>query len=670
MTQTVAPTTDTTAINTIRFLAVDMVEKAKSGHPGAPLGMAPMAWVLWSRFLRFDPADPQWPGRDRFVLSAGHASALLYSLLHLAGYDLPMEELRRFRQLGSKTPGHPEHGLAPGVETTTGPLGQGLGNSVGMALAQRALAARFDATLFDYRVWVIASDGDMMEGVASEASSLAGHQRLGTLNVLYDANHISIDGSTDLAFSEDVAARYAAYGWHVQTVEDGNDLDALQLAMEAAAAERTRPSLIRVHTVIGFGSPKKAGTAKAHGEPLGADEARATKRALGWPEDSEFLIPDEAREAFAGARKRGEEAHAEWNRHRDAWAKEHADLAAELDRRLRGELPEGWDSKLDAIDFGSSIATRAASGKAINAIASALPELLGGSADLTESNQTLIEHGGDFSPDNPTGRYLRYGVREHGMASAMNGLALSGLRPYGGTFLIFSDYARPSIRLAALMQQPVIYVFTHDSIFLGEDGPTHEPIEQLAALRAIPNLVVLRPADAHETAQCWRVAIERRQGPTAMALTRQKLPVLAEAAAGAAEGVAHGGYVLADAKIDDSDGGEPELLLLATGSEVHVVLEAQKLLAKDGVRARVVSVPSFELFAQQPQEYRDSVLPPAVTRRLAVEAARPFGWDRWVGPQGEMLGLDRFGESGKYEDLAKHFGFTAENVAARARALR
>ena len=665
MTQTTAaPTTDTTTINTIRFLAVDMVERAKSGHPGAPLGMAPMAWVLWSRFLRFDPADPDWPGRDRFVLSAGHASALLYALLHLAGYDLPMEELRRFRQLGSKTPGHPEHGLAPGVETTTGPLGQGLGNAVGMAIAQRALAARFDAALFDYRVWVIASDGDMMEGVASEASSLAGHLKLGSLNVLYDANHISIDGSTDLAFSEDVAARFAAYGWHVQTVEDGNDLDALHLAMESAAAERERPSLVRVHTVIGYGSPKKAGTAKAHGEPLGADEARATKRALGWPEDQEFLIPEEAREAFAEARGRGERAHEGWRRRRDEWAAANAELAAELERRRRHELPEGWDRKLGELDFGTSIATRAASGKVINAIAAALPEMLGGSADLAESNQTYIEGGGDFSASDAAARNMRYGVREHAMGSAMNGLALSGFRPFGGTFLIFSDYMRPTIRLAALMQQPVVYVFTHDSIFLGEDGPTHEPIEHLAALRAIPNLVVLRPGDAHETAEAWRVAITRRQGPTALALTRQKLPVLEEAKARGREGVSRGGYVLADA-----EGGEPELVLLATGSEVHVALAAQKLLAAEGVRARVVSLPSFELFAQQSADYRDAVLPPAVTRRLAIEAGRPFGWDRWVGPQGDVLGLDRFGESAKYEDLAKHFGFTPENVAARARAL-
>ena len=664
MTPTAAQSIDLLTINTIRFLAVDMVEKAKSGHPGAPLGMAPMAWVLWSRFLRFDPSDPAWPGRDRFVLSAGHASALLYALLHLAGYDLPMEELQRFRQLGSKTPGHPEHGLAPGVETTTGPLGQGLGNAVGMAIAQRALAARFDAALFDYRVWVVASDGDMMEGVGSEASSLAGHLRLSCLNVLYDDNDISIDGSTDLAFTEDVAARYAAYGWHVQTVEDGNDLDALELAMAAAEAERGRPSLVRVRTVIGYGSPKKAGTAKAHGEPLGADEARATKRALGWPEEPAFLVPDEARTAFVAARGRGEEAHASWRRRQEEWASRQPALAAELGRRLARELPAGWEDKLRELDFGTSIATRAASGKVINALAGALPELLGGSADLAESNQTLIEGGGDFSAKDPGARNLRYGVREHAMASAMNGLALSTFRPFGGTFLIFSDYARPSIRLAALMQQPVIYVFTHDSIFLGEDGPTHEPIEHLAALRAIPNLVVLRPADAHETAAAWRVAIRRKEGPTALALTRQKLPVLVEAASGAAAGVARGGYVLAEA-----EGGEPAVLLLATGSEVHVVLQAQKLLAGEGIRARVVSLPSHELFATQPQEYRDGVLPPAIGSRLAVEAARPFGWDRWVGPSGAVLGLDRFGESGRYEDLAKHFGFTPENVAARARML-
>ncbi|HEV8630334.1 MAG TPA: transketolase, partial [Thermoanaerobaculia bacterium] len=518
--------------------------------------------------------------------------------------------------------------------------------------------------LFDYRVWVIASDGDMMEGVGSEASSLAGHLRLGALNVLYDANHISIDGSTDLAFSEDVAARFAAYGWHVQTVEDGNDLDALHLAIEAAAAERTRPSFIRVHTVIGFGSPKKAGTAKAHGEPLGAEAARATKRALGWPEEAEFLIPDEAREAFAAARKRCEPHHAEWRRRHDEWAAAHPELAAELARRARLELPAGWQERLPVFPAGASLATRAASGKTINAIAPAIPELLGGSADLAESNQTTIEGGGDFEAATPAGRNMRYGVREHAMGAIMNGLALSGLRPFGGTFLIFSDYMRPSIRLAALMRQPVIYVFTHDSIFLGEDGPTHEPIEHLPALRAIPNLVVLRPADANETAAAWRVALERTDGPTALALTRQKLPTLAEAVERAATGVARGGYVLADA-----EGGTPQLLLLATGSEVHVTLAAQKLLAGEGIRARVVSLPSFELFARQPPEYRDSVLPPTVERRLALEAASPFGWDRWVGPSGLVHGIARFGESGKYEDLAVHFGFTAGNVAAMARKL-
>jgi transketolase len=661
---TTSKSIDLLTIDTIRFLAVDMVERAKSGHPGAPLGMAPMAWTLWSRFLRFDPAAPDWPGRDRFVLSAGHASALLYSLLHLAGYDLPREELLRFRQVGSKTPGHPEHGLTAGVETTTGPLGQGFGNAVGMAIAQRALAAHFDATLFDYRIWVIASDGDMMEGVASEAASLAGHLRLGSLNVLYDCNHISIDGSTDLAFSEDVAARFAAYGWHVQTVEDGNDVEALERAMAAAAAERERPSFIRVRTVIGYGSPKKAGTAKAHGEPLGPDEARATKRALGWPEDSELLVPDEAREAFAEARRRGERAHEEWKKRRAEWAGGHADLAAELERRIARELPADWDAKLPTFPAGTGIATRAASGKAIQALAPTLPELLGGSADLAESNQTYLEGGGDFEAATPAGRNMRYGVREHAMGSAMNGIALSGFRPFGGTFLIFSDYMRPTIRLAALMQQPVVYVFTHDSIFLGEDGPTHEPIEQLASLRAIPNLVVLRPADATETVEAWRVAIARRTGPTAFALTRQKLPVLDQTASRARDGVARGAYVLADA-----EGGAPDVLLLGTGSEVHLLVEAQALLAKDGIRARVVSVPSFELFAEQSAEYRDSVLPPGVTKRLAVEAARPFGWDRWVGPRGAVLGLDRFGESGKYEDLAKHFGFTAENVAALARKL-
>ena len=667
-TQTAATDTDLLAINTIRFLAVDMVERAKSGHPGAPLGMAPMAWTLWSRFLAFDPADPEWPARDRFVLSAGHASALLYSLLHLAGYDLPMEQLARFRQLGSQTPGHPEHGLAPGVETTTGPLGQGFGNAVGMAIAQRALAARFDRpgfALFDHHVWVIASDGDLMEGVASEAASLAGHLRLGRLLVLYDSNRISIDGSTDLAFTEDVLARFAAYGWHTQRVEDGNDVEALATAMAAARAETGRPSLVEVRTQIGYGSPKKAGTAEAHGAPLGAEETRATRAALGWPHETPLHVPEEAREAFAEARRRGEAAHARWREQLGRYREAHPELAAELERRLAARLPEGWREKLPRFAPGSGMATRAASGKVIDALAPVLPELLGGSADLAESNQTLIEGGGDFSAASPGGRNLRFGVREHAMGSALNGIALSGMfRPYGGTFLIFSDYMRPAIRLAALMRQGPIYVFTHDSVFLGEDGPTHEPIEHLPALRAIPNLVVLRPADACETAAAWAVALERRDGPTALALTRQKIPVLAEAAERAVEGVPRGGYVLAEA-----EGGEPRVLLLGSGSEVHLLLGARERLAAEGIPARVVSLPSWELFAAQSQAYRDAVLPPAVTRRLAVEAASPFGWERWVGTHGDVLGLDRFGESAPYEALAEHFGYTAENVAARARAL-
>ena len=668
MTETAAPSRELLTINTIRFLAVDMVEAAKSGHPGAPLGMAPMAHVLWTRFLRFDPADPQWPGRDRFVLSAGHASALLYSLLHLAGFDLPMAELKRFRQVGSKTPGHPEHGLTAGVETTTGPLGQGFGNAVGMAIAQRALAARFDRPgfeLFDHDVWAIASDGDLMEGVSSEASSLAGHLRLGRLKVLYDSNSISIDGSTNLAFTEDVGARYRAYGWNVLRVDDGNDLDALEAAMAAARDERERPTLIEVRTVIGYGSPKKAGTAEVHGAPLGADEAKATKRSLGWPEDATFHIPDDAREAFAAAARRGAARHAEWRRRRDEYRTEHPELAAELARRLARQLPEGWDGKLPTFEGTGSIATRAASGKVINALATALPELLGGSADLAESNQTYIEEGGDFAAATPGGRNLRFGVREHAMGSLMNGIALAGgFRPFGGTFLIFSDYMKPTIRLAALMQQPVVYVYTHDSVFLGEDGPTHQPVSQLPGLRAIPNLVVLRPADALETAAAWRVALRRDQGPTALALTRQKLPVLAGDAGRIAEGVPRGGYVLADA-----EGGAPEILLVATGSEVHLALAARKTLAAEGVRARVVSLPSWELFAAQPQAYRDEVLPPAVAARLAIEAASPFGWERWVGPQGEVLGLDRFGESGPAEDVAKALGFTPENAVARARAV-
>jgi transketolase len=659
---------DALSIGALRFLAVDMVEAAKSGHPGAPLGQAPLAHRLWTRHLRFDPADPAWPDRDRFVLSCGHASALLYALLHLAGYELPIEELRRFRQLDSKTPGHPEHGHTPGVETTTGPLGQGFANAVGMAMAARALAARFDRPgfeLFRHRVWVIASDGDLMEGVASEAASLAGHHRLGNLKVFWDDNRISIDGSTELAFTEDVAARFEAYGWRTLRVEDGTDLAALDAALDAAAAESARPVLVVVRTHIGFGSPKQD-SADVHGAPLGAEAARATKRALGWPEEPAFLVPDEARVLYREAAERGASERSAWRERLASFRREHAEAAAELDRRLAGALPDGWRRALPAFAPGDgAIATRAASGKVLNALAGELPELLGGSADLSESNNTHLKGERPFAPDHPAGRYLHFGVREHAMGAIANGLALCGaIRPFVGTFLIFSDYMRPAIRLAALMKLPVVYVFTHDSIFLGEDGPTHQPVSQLASLRAIPGLVTLRPADACETAAAWALAVERGDGPTALALTRQKLPILAETAERAGAGVARGGYVLWE-----SGGGEAELVLMASGSEVPLVLETGRRLAAEGVGVRVVSIPSFELFAGTDEAYRASVLPPGCTARLAVEAASPFGWHRWVGERGEIVALDGFGASAPAEALATRFGFTVEAVAGRARRL-
>ncbi len=665
MTTTNSRESDLAAIQTLRFLAVDMVEAAKSGHPGAPLGLAPLAERLWARHLRFDPADPAWPDRDRFVLSCGHASALLYALLHLAGYDLPLDELKRFRQLGSKTPGHPEQGHTPGVETTTGPLGQGVATAVGMALARRHLAARFDRDgfpLFTHRIWTIASDGDLMEGVASEAASLAGHLRLAELKILYDDNHISIDGPTSLAFSEDVGARFAAYGWRVLRVEDGNDLDAIDGALDAAAAEAERPTLVVVRTHIGFGSPKQD-SAEAHGAPLGAEATRATKRALGWPEEPPFLVPAAAREPFAAAAARGAAEAAAWRDRVTAYLDAHPEAGAELARRLAGELPAGWDETLPRYaPDAPALATRAASGKAIQALAAGLPELVGGSADLAESNNTSIAGEAAFSAIRPEGRNFHFGVREHAMGAILNGLALSRLlRPFGGTFLIFSDYLRPAIRLAALMGLPVVYVFTHDSIFLGEDGPTHQPVEQLAALRAIPGLAVLRPADARETAAAWRVALSRRAGPTALVLSRQKLPLLAGSAAGADEGVARGAYI-----VQESAAGRPDLLLLASGSEVAVAVEAAARLAGRGVAARVVSMPSWELFERQERAYRDRVLPPEVTARVAIEAASPFGWHRYVGDRGQVLALDGFGASAPAEALGPHFGLTPEALAEAA----
>jgi len=656
------------AVNTLRFLAVDMVEKANSGHPGAPLGLAPLAYVLWSQHLRHDPRDPQWPDRDRFVLSCGHASALLYGLLHLAGYDLPLDELRNFRQLGSKTPGHPEFGLTPGVETTTGPLGQGLANGVGMALARRHLAARYDRpghALFDHRVWVIASDGDLMEGITAEASSFAGHFRLSELKVFYDDNKISIDGSTDLTFTEDVAQRYEAYGWFVQRVADGNDLDALDAAARAAAAETERPSLVLVRTHIGYGSPNKQDSSASHGSPLGADEVRLTKAALGWPQEPTFHVPTEAVGAFETARQVGGKANAGWQKALEDYSAAHPEAAAELRRRLAGELPEGWEEALPTFSTDDGkLATRKASGKSLDAVAGLLPELMGGSADLAGSNNTTLAGEAFFSPATPAGRNLHFGVREHAMGAIMNGMALSGgFRPYGGTFLIFSDYMRNSIRLAALMKLPVLYIFTHDSIFLGEDGPTHQPVSQLPGLRAIPNLLVLRPADACETAAAWRTALEHRTGPSALILTRQGLPILPATVERAREGVPRGGYVLADSA------GEPAVILLATGSEVSLVMAAHERLAAEGVASRVVSLPSWELFARQSPEYRRSVLPPTVRKRLAVEAANPLGWHRWVGDEGEVLAQEGFGESAPASALAEHFGFTVDNVVARVRAL-
>ncbi len=660
---------DSTAINTLRFLAVDMVEKANSGHPGAPMGQAAMAYSLWTRHLRFSPETPGWPNRDRFVLSCGHASALLYSLLHMSGFDLPLSALEEFRQFESLTPGHPERGLTPGVETTTGPLGQGLANAVGMAMAEQMLAAYFNRDgfdLFDHHVWVFVSDGDLMEGIASEASSLAGHLGLGKLIVAWDDNHISIDGATSLTFSEDVCKRYEAYGWHVQRVEDGNDLEALDKAYEAAREESARPSLIAVRTHIGFGSPNKQDTSASHGAPLGTDEVAATKKALGWPLEPSFHVPDEALVPFQSAAEVGTQEEMAWREMFSRYAEDHPELASDFLQRLDRELPSGWTEHLPTFDVEDGpLATRKASGKVLNSIRDAIPYLVGGSADLAGSNNTYLEGIGDFSASEAGGRNIHFGIREHAMGAILNGLALSGmLIPYGGTFLIFSDYMRPAIRLAALMGLPVKYVFTHDSVFVGEDGPTHQPISQLLSLRAIPGLTVIRPADANETAAAWKVALERQDGPTALALSRQSLPVIQQDPEQAAQGVARGAYVVAD-----PTEGEPQLVLIATGSEVSLALGAHALLADQGIAARVVSLPSWELFDAQDRDYQESVLPPGLTKRLAVEAGTTLGWERYVGNEGDVIGIDGFGTSAPHQAIAEHFGLTPEAVAERARAL-
>jgi transketolase len=653
------------SIDTVRTLAMDAVQRASSGHPGMPMGCAPMAYVLFREVMDLDPTDPMWPDRDRFVLSAGHGSMLLYSSLYLAGYERPtMEDLRNFRQWGHPTAGHPENFLLEAVETTTGPLGQGFANGVGMALAAERLAAEFNRPghdIVDHRVYGIVSDGDLMEGVSAEAGSLAGHLRLGRITYLYDDNAITIDGRTDLAFSEDVLARFDAYGWHTQRVEDGTDLDAIRAAITAADAD-DRPSLIAVRTVIGFGSPNKAGTSSAHGSPLGEDEIRATKEALGWPHAEPFTVPDDVREHL-DRRKDGRRRREAWEERFAAYREAHPDLAAEFERRvIRRELPEGWTDALPTLE--GKDATRKHSGAVINAIADRVPELLGGSADLAASNNTDVEGGGDFRADDRTGRNLRFGVREHAMASMANGIALhGGVIPYVATFLIFTDYCRPALRLSALMKQRVIYVMTHDSIGLGEDGPTHQPIEHLPALRAIPGLQVFRPADGEETVGAWKVALES-QVPSVIALTRQGLPPLGDKPADAVE---RGAYVVHRAGPVGAATTMPDVVLLATGSEVQLCLGAADQLAAEGVAARVVSMPSWERFAAQDASYRDEVLPPTVRARVAVEAAAPFGWERWVGDAGRIIGMERFGASAPAEVLFERFGFTPDRVADVAR---
>jgi transketolase len=674
---------DQQCINTLRFLSVDMVQKANSGHPGLPLGAAAMAYVLWMRWLRYNPRNPHWFNRDRFVLSAGHGSALLYSLLHLTGYDLALDDIKQFRQWGSKAPGHPERGHTPGVEITTGPLGQGFGNAVGMAIAEAQLAARYNRSghaLIDHHTFAIVSDGDLMEGVASEAASLAGHLKLGKLTCLYDDNYVTLAAGTDISFTENRARRFEAYGWHTVSVADGNDLDAIDAALAAARAETARPSLILVRTHIGYGSPEQD-SFKAHGSPLGVDDVRKTKQTLGWPTEPDFLIPDEAGAHFRQAVERGAQDEAAWDEALSAYAKAFPDMAEELRYRLRDELPPGWDTDIPEFDADpKGLATRNASGKVMNAIAPRLHALTGGSADLDPSTKTALKGMGDFNPPlqknadaqgsdsagwSHAGRNLHFGIREHAMGAIVNGLAAhGGFIPYGSTFLVFSDYMRPAIRLAALMGLHVVHVFTHDSIAVGEDGPTHQPVEQLASLRAIPNLVVIRPGDANETAVAWRVALEAREQPVLLVLTRQDLPTLDRSRYAAADGLRRGAYVLSDAP-----NGKPDLILIASGSEVALIVAAQQRLQEDTIQVRIVSMPSWELFDAQPLEYRNAVLPPAVGARLAVEAGVSQGWQPYVGSRGDVLAVDRFGASAPGELVMREYGFSVDNVCARAKAL-
>jgi transketolase len=660
---------DQLSIDTIRTLAMDAVQKANSGHPGAPMGMAPMAYTLWTRFLRHAPTHPHWPNRDRFVLSAGHASMLDYALLFLTGYGLTIEDLQSFRQWGSRTPGHPEHGMSAGIEATTGPLGQGFANAIGMAIAERRLATEFNRpghTLIDHSIYSICSDGDLQEGITAEAASLAGHLRLGKLVVLYDDNHIQLDGPTSMAFTEDVTARFDAYQWHTQRVEDGNDIAAIGAAIAAAGADE-RPSLIAVRTHIGYGAPTKHDSQKAHGSPLGEEEVRGAKIAYGWDPDKHFFVPEAALANYRQAVPAGEKLVAEWQAKLASYTKAFPVEAAELDRRWNGRLAEGWAAGLPTYALDAGMPTRKASSEAINALAATVPELFGGAADLSESNLTDVAGGGLFEFETPGGRNIRFGVREHAMAAIANGMALYGAHiPYVATFLVFSDYARGAIRLAALSCLRVIYIFTHDSVAVGEDGPTHQPIEQVATLRAVPNLDVIRPGDANEAAAAWASGLERGDGPTALIMSRQKLPILVGTAEMARQGVARGGYVLRDAS---GDKASPDLILIGTGSELQLAAGAAEALESEGIRTRVVSLPSWERFERQDAEYRESVLPKAARKRVAVEALTPFGWERYATSDGAIIGIDHYGASAPGDEVMRRFGFTVEHVVEVGRAV-
>ncbi len=657
---------DELCVNTIRALSMDAVQKANSGHPGAPMGLAAAGYVLWTRILKHNPDNPDWVDRDRFVLSGGHASMLLYSLLYLSGYDLSLDDIKNFRQMGSKTPGHPEFGHTPGVETTTGPLGQGFANAVGMAMAERCLAATYNRTnceIVDHHTFVMCGDGDMMEGISSEAASLAGHLGLSRLICIYDNNKISIEGSTDISFTEDVAQRFRPYNWHVQQVDDGNDLNAIYNALIAAKEETKKPSLIMLRTHIAFGSPNKQDSADAHGSPLGKDEVRLAKQRLGFPETDTFYVPEQVVNIFKQYTNSGKKAESKWRERFEIYRDKYSDLAEKWTDVVNGRLKDGWDADLPY--FEGSIATRAASGKVLNAIAKQVDSLIGGSADLAPSNKTIIEFSHDFQKNMYDNRNIRFGVREHAMGAILSGMAIhKGLRPYGGTFLVFADYMRPSIRLASMMKLPVIYIFTHDSIAVGEDGPTHQPVEQIASLRGIPGLTVIRPADAVETAEAWRVAMKSVDGPVALILSRQKLPVLDRSRYGLAEGLTSGAYILSDILANSE--GKPDIILIASGSEVHIALEAANCLAAKGVAVRVVNMPSWELFEKMPQEYKDKVLWPDVEKRIAIEAGIPMGWERYVGSGGAIIGITGFGVSAPGGAVMERFGFTSGNIVKKA----